>query len=77
MGSPANTSGQPVDSSGYVQELLALIDKWRQAEQDPEDLLALEKISTMLQQIETGRAKEAQAAMSGKLSPRIMSQAYA
>lgn len=66
----------PQDASGYVQAILEMLNEWRMNEQDPEDLLALEKISTMLQQIVTGHAKEEQQAMAGKFSPRMMAQAY-
>jgi len=67
---------EPQDAEDYVQAMLDMIASWRQAESDPEDLLVLEKISTLLQQISTGRAKEASDAMQGKLSPRILAQSY-
>lgn len=78
-GDPALQGGmqdgaEPQDSEGYVQAILDMISQWRQDEQDPQDLLVLEKISTLLQGITTGRAKEAQDAMQGKLSPRILAQ---
>ena len=72
----AGNEAAPQDAAGYVQSILDMVNEWRQAEQDPEDLLVLEKISTLLQQISTSRAKEAQDAMQGKLSPRILAQAY-
>lgn len=68
--------GLPYDAVGYVQAILEMLNEWRMNEQDPEDLMALEKISTLLQQVATQHHKESQDAMSGKLSPRMMSQAY-
>lgn len=64
------------DSGAFAKSMLELIDEWRQVETDDEDLLMIEQISTMVQKLLARNSKEAMDAMQGKLSPRIMAQAY-
>lgn len=63
-------------SEDFARSMLELINEWRQVESDEQDLLEIEKISTMLQNLLARNAKEAMDAMGGKLSPRLMASAY-
>lgn len=76
MASGAPMGGNGPDSGEFARSMLDLINEWRQVEQDDEDLLLIEKISTMVQQLLARNQKESMDAMQGKLSPRLMSQAY-
>ena len=63
-------------SEDFARSMLDLINEWRQVEADEEDLLMLEQVSTLVQKLLTRNSKEAMDAMQGKLSPRMMAQAY-
>ena len=71
MGAPA-----PENPSEMYSALRDLLNEIRQIEQDEEDLMALEKIGTLVQGLLARNAKEATDAMAGKLSPRMLAQAY-
>lgn len=72
---PAGDGAAP-DSEEFARSVLDLINEWRMVEQDDEDLLMIEQISSLVQKLLARNAKEARDAMGGKLSPRLMSQAY-
>lgn len=73
---PMAMAGGGQDSGEFAREMLSLIDEWRQVETDDEDLLMIEQISTMVQKLLARNSKEAMDAMQGKLSPRMLAQAY-
>jgi hypothetical protein len=64
------------DSGDFARSMLDLINEWRQVEADEEDLLMIEQVSTLVQKLLARNQKESLDAMSGKLSPRLMAQAY-
>jgi hypothetical protein len=64
------------DSEDFARSMLELINEWRQVESDEEDLLMIEQVSTLVQKLLARNQKESLEAMQGKLSPRMMSQAY-
>lgn len=63
-------------SEDFARSMLELINEWRQVETDEEDLLQIEQLSTLVQKLLARNQKESLDAMQGKLSPRMMSQAY-
>lgn len=71
---PAEAQGGG-DPSEILRNILAEIDRYRQAEQDDEDLLQIEKVSTLVQQILANQQKDVDSAMGGKLSPKLMRRA--
>jgi len=75
-GAPEGAGGSQPESADFARSMLELINEWRQVETDEEDLLAIEKISTLVQMLLTRNAKEGMDAMQGKLSPRLLGQAY-
>ena len=75
MGGMPPQGGGEQPSEMYVA-LRDLLNEIRMNEQDEQDLLDLEKIGTIVQGLLARNQKEAQDAMQGKLSPRMLSQAY-
>lgn len=70
---PPPESGDPEE---FARSILDLLNEWRNAEQDEEDLLLIEKISTDVQKLLARNAKEVDQMMSGKLAPKLLAQAY-
>src|SRR3989304_967675 len=66
-GPPEGAGGAQPESADFAKSMLELINEWRQVETDEEDLLAIEKISTLVQMLLTRNAKAGMDAMQGKL----------
>lgn len=65
----------PGDPLEILRALIALTDEYRAVEQDEEDLLAIEKVRTLLQQLLAANQKMNDEAMGGTLNPRMMRKA--
>ena len=79
---PPETSPQPQpegegDVLGIIRQALDLVRQYAQQEQDDENTLRAEKISTLLAEILANEQKEIDQALQGKASPRVLRQAYA
>jgi hypothetical protein len=60
------------DPASLIREMLALADEYRMAEQDDEDLLAMEKARTLLQQLLAAQQKQQDELVQGKASPAAL-----
>jgi len=65
------------DSASIVQQMLDLSQSYLQNEQDQEDLLAMQKIATELQQLLTKDQQDAEKMMAGTPTSRGMRKALA
>ena len=75
---PPPDQGAPAqDSAEIVSGMLDQAKQYLDTEQDHEDLLSMQKISTLLQQLLTKDQQDADAAMSGNLKPRTLRKAFA
>lgn len=75
---PGAPGGAPTPSPvDIVQQMLDLSQTYLQAEQDQEDLLAMQKIGTELQQLLAKDQQDADKMMGGQATPRAMRKAYA
>jgi hypothetical protein len=66
----------PASPEAVLRSMLELANVYRQVEQDDEDLQEMEQVTTRLQGLLARNSKEADAAAAGKLSPRLLRQAY-
>lgn len=69
---PTGAGGDPVD---IVTQMLDLGKGYLDAEQDHEDLLAMQKVLTDLQSLLTKDQQDADKAMQGNTTPRILRKA--
>jgi len=77
-GPPDPTAGQaPSDPAAIVQQMVDLSQAYLQAEQDQEDLLTMQKISTELQSLLAKDQQDSDKMMQGTATPRAMRKAYA
>lgn len=60
-----------------IRQALELVRQYAVQEQDDENTLRAEKISTLLAEILANEQKEIDQALQGKASPRVLRQAYA
>jgi hypothetical protein len=69
---------EEMDEAGRLDRILSDARSIAGADGDfsEQDKLIIEKVTTLLQQLKAGREKESEAALGGKLSPRLMSKAY-
>lgn len=77
LGGGGTPTGPLDDSSAIVQQMLDLSQQYLSTEQDQEDLLTMQKISTELQQLLAKDQKDAESMMQGKPTPRGMRKALA
>jgi hypothetical protein len=71
------TAGQaPEDPVAIVQQMIDLSQAYLSAEQDQEDLLTMQKISTELQSLLAKDQQDADKMMQGTATPRAMRKAY-
>lgn len=70
---PAGGGGDPAE---LYREILDLLAQARQAEDSEQDKLALEKVSTLIQQLLASEEKEEEEAMGGKMSPALLRRTY-
>lgn len=69
---PEEASADPND---LLQQILELAAQYKQVEEDPQDLLTVEKVTTLVQQLIAANQKEADGMMSGKVTPRAIRKA--
>lgn len=75
--SPAPAPGsEGKEGASRIKEIIALVRDYANAEDDEENILTAEKITTMLQQILASEQKEQDGMMQGKVSPRALRKAY-
>lgn len=70
---PEQEEGDPLDQ---LREALDLIHAYLATENDEEDKLIGEQITTLMQRLLANNQKMMNDALGGKLSPKLMSQAY-
>ena len=80
-GAGAGGPVEPQDDGGgdvldIIRQALDLIRQYAQQEQDEQNTLLAEKITTQLQTILANEEKEQMGALQGKASPRLLKQAY-
>lgn len=76
---PQEDQGPPQadNPEDYLRQALDLVREYAQEHQvDDELTLKAEKITTLIQEILAGSFKEKQDALGGKMSPRVLQQAY-
>ena len=73
--SPPEEEGPSGDPAGILRDILDLCREYQNVEQDDEDLLQIEKVTTLLQQLLANNQKEADGMMQGKMSPRGLRKA--
>jgi hypothetical protein len=76
-GDPAEAEPAPSDPPDILRQMLELASDYRSVEEDDEDLLSIEKVTTLIQQLLAKQQKEADGMLQGKASPRAMRRAYA
>ena len=72
---PAEEEEAPSAPSDILRDMLALAQQFRDGEEDDEDLLQIEKVTTLIQQLLANNQKEADGMMQGKMSPRGLRKA--
>ena len=76
-GSPNPQAEGEGDVMEIIRQALELVRQYAVQEQDDENTLRAEKISTLLAEILANEQKEIDQALQGKASPRVLRQAYA
>lgn len=71
----ADTGGG--DVSSMLKDMLEIARGYIEQEDDEQNKLTMEKITTLIQQVLASEEKELQDAMGGKMSPKLLSRAYA
>jgi uncharacterized protein YqeY len=66
----------PGDVTDIIREALDLVRQYADQEQDEQNILLAEKISTQLQTILANEEKDQMGMLQGKASPRLLKQAY-
>lgn len=70
-------AGQADDGAAKIKEIISLVRSYADQEDDEENVLVAEKITTMLQQILANEQKDVEGMMQGKVSPKALRKAYA
>ena len=70
---PGDDTGDVLD---IIRQALDLVRQYADQEQDEQNTLLAEKITTQLQTILANEEKEQMGALQGKASPRLLKQAY-
>lgn len=74
---PQNTAPADGGSSlDLIRQALDAVRGYAQQENDEQNVLAAEQITTLLQKLLANEQKEQDDAMAGKASPRLLRQAY-
>lgn len=60
------------DPSDILRQILQLADAYRQAEQDDEDLLQVEKVTSLVQQLLAKQQSERDGLLQGKYTPSAL-----
>lgn len=78
-GAPPQQQGPPAPADGQelLRQAIQVVRQYIESEQDDEDKLAGEKVTSLLQQILAKQAKEQDDLLQGKMSPRGLRQALA
>lgn len=72
---PQDAAPAPADGPGILKQMLDLADEYRQQEEDEVDLLAIEKVRTLVQQLLANNQKMSDDLMQGKASPAALRKA--
>lgn len=71
-------SGQnDLDPEEMLKQMLDLADEYKTSESDEEDVLAIEKVSTLIQQLLAKQQKERDGLAQGKMTPSAVRRSYA
>lgn len=73
---PQGGAGGGGDVSTMLKDMLDIASGYLDQEQDEQNKLTMQKVTTLLQQVLAAEEKELQDAMGGKMSPKLLSQAY-
>jgi hypothetical protein len=76
MGPPPAPEGGGESTTDILEQMIELSKLYIETDEDEEDKLTMTKVLQILQKYLADEQKEAQDAMSGKLSPKIMARAY-
>lgn len=68
---------EEASGSSLIKDIISQVRSYIEQEDDEENVLTAEKITTMLQQILASEQKEADGMMQGKVSPKALRKAYA
>lgn len=63
------------DPNDLLQQILDIAAQYKQVEDDPQDLLTVEKVTTLVQQLIAANQKEADGMLQGKATPRAIRRA--
>lgn len=64
------------DGASKIKEIISMVRAYAEQENDEENILTAEKITTMLQQILAAEQKDAEGMLQGKVSPKALRKAY-
>lgn len=70
------SAGQADDGASKIKEIISLVRSYAEQEDDEENVLTAEKITTMLQQILAAEQKDTEGMLQGKVSPKSLRRAY-
>lgn len=65
----------PEQGVDILREMISLASAYAEVEQDDEDLLAIEKVRTLIQQLLARNQKESDQLLSGQMNPRALRKA--
>lgn len=68
----------PAEDTGAskIKEIISMVRAYAEQENDEENILTAEKITTMLQQILAAEQKDTEGMLQGKVSPKALRRAY-
>jgi hypothetical protein len=73
---PASYPEESEDPTDLLRQILDLAAEYREVEPDEEDRLAIERVTTLVQQLIARNQKESDQALSGQLNPRTLRKAF-
>lgn len=76
MEQPFSESEEGGDGASKIKEIISMVRAYAEQENDEENILTAEKITTMLQQILAAEQKDAEGMLQGKVSPKALRKAY-
>lgn len=81
-GPPPGPQGQPdphdpAHAQELLKQMLDIADEYKMGEQDEQDVLAIEKVTTMIQDLLAKQQQEQDGLASGKSTPRALRRALA
>jgi len=74
---PAEQDAGGGEVSDMLKEMLEIARGYLDQEQDEQNKLTMEQVTTLIQKVLAAEEKELQDAMGGKMSPKLLSRAYA